>query len=259
MPATGFPGPFLANDKSTYINFGSWMIGANTGGNPGTAGSAVPAVTINTVNQWVGPGYYLECYNTTASTAAMPTMATLANNGINIDTVTGAAAKTIEITEGNAVSIKNAFISRGGSPFYVRATFNVNTLANVTSLYVGFRKQQTYQATLPAGYTDYAAFGVSGAAGKLQSLTQLSSGGNTTTDSTNLITAGTNFTVQVNVDGTGNATYLRDVTGNGPLIAPTTVAAYQFANSLTLIPFIIYTTVTSHTEVDLVSYSCGYL
>lgn len=259
MPATGFPGPWPANTKGTYVNFGSWMLGANSGALPGTAGSAVPATTINTFNQWLLPNGYFECYNTTASTAAMPTMATLANNGINIDTVTGAAAKTIEITEGNSVAQKNAFQSRGGIPFFVRATFNVNTLANVTSLYVGFRKQQTYQATVPTGYTDYAVFGISGAAGHLQSQTQLASGGNTVTDSTNVVTAGTNFTVQVNVDGSGNVTYLRDITGNGPLIAPTTVAAYQFGNALTLIPYILYTTVTSHTEVDLVAYACGLL
>lgn len=258
MPATGFPGPWPANDKSTICNFGSWMLGANTGGNPGTAGAAVPAVTINTVNQWLLPNGYFECYNTTTSTAAMPLMSTLANNGINIDTVTGAAAKTIEITEGNAISIKNAFASRS-VPFFVRATFNINTLANVTELYVGFRKQQTYQATMPTGYTDYATFGVHGAAGHLQSQTQIASGGNTVTDSTNIVTAGTNFTVQVNVDGSGNVTYLRDITGNGPLIAPTTVAAYQFGAGLTLIPYIVYTTVTSHTEVDLVNYTCGLL
>ena len=258
MPATGFPGPFKGNDKTTICNFGSWMLGANTAGNPGTAGAAVPATTINTINQWLLPDGYFECYNTTAATAAMPTMATLANNGINIDTVNGAAAKSIEITEGNAVSIKNAFASRS-VPFFVRATFNVNTLANVTSLYVGFRKQQTYQATLPTGYTDYAVFGISGAAGLLQSQTQTASGGNTVTNSTNTVTAATNFTVQVNVDATGNVTYLRDISGNGPLIAPTTVAAYQFANALTLVPYIIYTTVTSHTEVDLVNYTCGLL
>jgi len=257
MPATGFPGPFKNNDKTTICNFGSWLLGSNTGGNPGTAGAAVPATTINTVNQWLCGDTYFECYNTTASTAAMPLMSTLANNGINIDTVTGAAAKTIEITEGNAVSIKNAFASRS-VPFFVRATFNVNTLANVTTLKVGFRKQQTYNAT-ETNYTDLASFGISGASGHLQSITQLASGGFTTTDSTNVVTAGTNFTVQVNVDASGNVTYLRDVSGNGPLIAPTTVVAYQFGAGLTLIPYIYYTTVTSHSEVDLVQYTCGLL
>ena len=256
MPNT-FASPWKGNDRNTYINFGSWMLGANTAGNPGTAGAAVPAVTINTINQWMMSDGYMECYNTTASTAAMPTMGTILNNGINIDTVNGAAAKTIEITEGNSVSIKNAFTSRTAG-IYVRATFNINTLANVTELRVGFRKQQTYNAT-ETSYTDYASFGVVGAAGALQSRTQLASGGVTTTNSTNSVVALTNFTVQVQCDASGNVTYLRDVTGNGPLIAPTTVAAYQFGAGLTLIPYIYYTTVTSHTEVNLVSYSAGLL
>lgn len=260
MAVTGFPGPFKGNDKTTICNFGSWMLGANTAGNPGTAGAAVPATTINTINQWLLPDGYFECYNTTASTAAMPLMATIANNGINIDTVTGAAAKTIEITEGNSVAQKNAFASRS-LPFFVRATFNINTLANVTELYVGFRKQQTYQAVLPANYTDYATIGVHLATGKIQIQTQLASGGNTLTDTTNVATAGSNFTVQVNVDASGNVTYLLNVntTLSGPLVAPSATAAYQFGAGLTLIPYIIYTTVTSHTEVDLVQYTCGLL
>ncbi len=253
MPATGYPGPFANNDKGTYINFSGVPFGQVTGT------GAVPAVTINTANQWMCPGgFNMECYNTTTSTNVMPILGTLANNGINIDNVTGASGKTIEITEGVTAAIKNAFTSRT-TAYYVRATFNINTLANVTSLYVGFRKVQAYQATVPTGYTDYATFGVSGAAGHLQSQTQLASGGNVVTDSTNVATAATNFTVQVQCDATGNVTYLRDITGNGPLIAPTTVVAYQFGAALTLMPYILYTTVTSHTEVDLVSYACGPL
>jgi hypothetical protein len=251
MPATGFPGPWPGNEKKTIINFSNVPMGqvASTG--------AAPATTINTTNQWLCPGGYpMECYNTTASTNVMPIMGTLANNGINIDNITGAAAKTIEITEGNSPAIKNAFVARTAAPFFVRATFNINTLANVNVLKVGFRKQQTYNAT-ETNYTDLATFGVIGTSGHLQAVTQVASGGFTTTDSGNVAVAGTNFTVQVNVDGSGNVTYLRDVTGNGPLIAPTTVVAYQFG-AVTVVPYIYYTTITSHTEVDLVSYVCGF-
>jgi len=250
MPST-YPSPFFDNQKSMACNFTHQPLAQASGA------TAVPATTINTFNQWMVNGNYFECYNTTASTAAMPTMGTGANNGLNIDTITGASGKTIEITTGNNVGCLFAFGSRTAA-IYCRATFNINTLANVTSLYIGFRKQQTYQATIPTGYTDYATFGVSGAAGKLQSQTQLASGGNVVTDSTNVVTAGTNFTVQVNVDASGNVTYLRDILGNGPLIAPTSVAAYQFGAGLTIIPYIIYTTVTSHSEVDLVNFCCGF-
>ena len=250
MPSV-FPGPWTDNSRTLFCNFTHQPIAQASGA------TAVPATTINTFNQWMVNGCYFEQYNTTASTAAMPTMGTITNNGLNIDTITGAAAKTIEITTGNSTGGLLAFASRS-LPFFVRATFNVNTLANVTSLRLGFRKQQAYNAT-ETNYTDYATFGISGAAGHLQALTQLASGGVTTTDSGNVAVALTNFTVQINVDGSGNVTYLRDVTGNGPLIAPTTVVAYQFGAALTLIPYLYYTTVTSHTEVDLVSFACGYL
>lgn len=253
-----FPGPYPDNVRNTYCNFGHLPVAGNTGGNPGTTFAAVPATTINTLNQWMVNGCYFEQYNTTASTAAVPIMGTIANNGINIDNINGAAAKSIEITEGNAVSIKNAFLAGTSPAFFVRATFNINTLANVTELYVGFRKVQTYQATLPTGYTDYATIGVHGAAGLLQLQTQLASGGNIVTSTTNSVTAATNFTVQVNVSAAGVVTYLRDVVGNGPLIAPTATAAYTFG-AVTVVPYIVYTTVTSHTEVDLVEYACGLL
>lgn len=252
MPSV-YPTPYKNNDRTTICNF-YHIPAAQASGATG-----IPAVTINTFNQWVVDGCGVEQYNTTVSTAAMPTMSTLTNNGLNIDTITGASGKTIELVLGtNSVAQKDAYVAGTSSAFFTRATFNVNTLANVTSLYVGFRKVQTYQATLPAGYTDYAVFGISGAAGHLQSLTQAASGGNTTTDSTNTVTAGTNFTVQVNVSSSGAVTYLKDTTGNGPLIAPTTVAAYSFG-AVTVIPYIIYTTVTSHSEVDLVNWTTGLL
>lgn len=259
MPVVNFPNLYPANEARTICNFTHLPVCANTGGNPGTSFAAVPATTINTVNQWMVNGCYFEQYNTTASSAAAPTMGTLQNGGLNIDTITGAAAKSIEITEGNALSIKNSFVIGTSAAFFVRATLNVNTLANVTSLYIGFRKQATYQATLPTGYADYAVFGISGATGQLKSQTQTASGGNTVTDSTNTVTAGTNFTVQVNVSAAGAVTYLKDTSGNGALVAPTTVAAYSFTNALNVVPYLIYTTVTSHTEVDLLNWTCGYL
>jgi hypothetical protein len=204
-------------------------------------------------------GVYFEQYNTTASSAAMPSMGTIANNGLNINAITLVTGKTIEITQGNTAAQLNAFVIGTSPAFFVRATFDVATTADVTDLYIGFRKVQAYQATVPTGYTDYATFGVHGTSAKLQSQTQTGSGGNTVTDSTNTITAAQNFTVQVNVDGSGNVTYLKDTTGNGPLIAPTSVASYQFTNALTVMPYIIYTTGSAAAEVDLVSYSCGLL
>lgn len=235
----------------------------NTGGNPGVYGTAVAATTINTINTWVGGGWALEQYNTTAETAVAPILSSAnLNNGLNIDAVTGAASKSLEITEGNLLGAKNVFVTGTSNPFFVRATFLITTLADVTDLYVGFRKLQTYQATLPAGYTDYAAFGVHGTAGLLESQTQIGSGGNVVTTSGINVTAGVNFTIQVNVDGSGNASYSYSVANPatpGVKLTPAITVPYAFTAALDVIPYCIYTTPAGgHAEVDLVNWIAGY-
>ena len=220
---------------------------ASTGG--------VAAVTINTYNIWAVPQWSasFEQYNTTVATNIAPVMSATAGNGLNIDNIGGAVSKTIEITEGNTVNSKNAFVIGTSAAFFVKAGFNVATLADVTDFYVGFRKVQTYQATVPAGYTDYATIGIHGTSGLIELQTQVGSGGNTITSTTQSATAATIFTVEVLVSGAGVVTYLL----NGS--TPTAVAAYTFTNALTVIPYIIYTTPAGgHAEADLVSYQCGF-
>lgn len=242
---------YFSNAKVTYVpTFNAIpVMSASTGG--------VAAVTINTTNVWAVSqwGSYFECYNNTASTNIAPALSATAGQGLNIDNITGAVSKIIEITEGNSVNTKMAFQPRTSAAFYVQASFNVNTLADVTELNIGFRKVQAYSATglSAAAYTDYAIIGVHSTAGHLQLQTNLASGGNTVTDTTNTITAGTTYTLEVLVDASGNVTYLI----NG--IAPTVTAAYQFGAGLTVIPWIYYATPGGgHAEVDLVSYQCGF-
>jgi hypothetical protein len=239
---------FFSNSRVTYVPKFTNIptMSSSIGG--------VAAVTINTYNIWAVPqwGAAFEQYNTTVSTAIAPSMSATAGNGMNINTIGGANAKSIEITEGNTVNSKNAFVIGTSAAFYVQASFNINTLANVADVYLGFRKVQTYQNTIPAGYTDYATIGVHGATGEIELQTQIGSGGNVITDTTNAITAATTFTVRVNVSATGVVTYLL----NG--IAPTTVAAYTFTTALTVVPYLIYTSAAGgNTEVDLVNYQCG--
>jgi hypothetical protein len=219
---------------------------ADTGG--------VAVVTIGHINLWSLPQYgaYFEEYNTVATQVIVPPLSATAGRGLNLDVMTGANSAGCEITEGNSVNSKNAFVTGTAAAFFVSATFNIATLADVAALYVGFRKVQTYQATLPGGYTDFAAIGVVGAAGEIELQTQTASGGVTTTDTTQAITAATNFTLKVLVSAGGVVTYQL----NGS--APTVVAAYTFTASTTVVPYIIYTAdAGGHDEVDLVAYSCG--
>lgn len=221
---------------------------ASTGG--------VAAVTINTYNIWSFPefGTRLEQYNTTVATNIAPVVSGTLGKGLNIDNIGAGDSKSIEITEGNTINSKNAFVVGTSPAFYVKFGFSIVTLADVVSLTCGFRKVQTYQATLLTGYTDYACIGVqnSVASGEIQIQTQVGSGGETKTDTTQLATAATTFTVQVNVSTGGVVTYLF----NGA--APTVTAAYTFTSALTVIPFMVYTSASgAHAEVDLVSYECG--
>jgi hypothetical protein len=237
----------VSNAKVTAVSaFNSIpVISANTGG--------VGVVTINHVNLWAVPqnGAYFEQYNTVATQVIAPTLSATAGNGLNLDTMTGANSASIEITEGNSVNSKNAFVIGTSPAFYVQASFNIATLANVADVYVGFRKVQAYQATIPAGYTDYAVYGVHGAIGLIESQTQIGSGGNVITSSSVEVTAGVVFTVRINVSATGVVTYQI----NGGVSAP---SIYTFTSALTVIPYIIYTTAAGgHSEVDLVAYQCG--
>jgi hypothetical protein len=239
---------YVSNTENTFVPkfTGIPSMSASTGG--------VAAVTINTYNIWSVPqwGAQFEQYNTTVSTAIAPSVSTTLGDGLDIDTITGAASKSIEITEGNTVNAKNAFVIGTSAAFYVKAAFSIATLADVTDLYVGFRKVQTYQATIPGGYTDYATIGVHSTAGLVELQTQVGGGGNTVTSTTQSVTASTIFTVEVLVSAGGVVTYLL----NG--VTPTAVAAYTFTSALTVIPYIIYSTSAGgHAEVDLASYQCG--
>lgn len=238
---------YQSNIQNTYVPkfTGIPSMSASSGG--------VAAVTINTFNIWSVPqwGAQFEQYNTTVASAIAPTVSATAGQGINIDSIGAGNAKSIEITEGNTVNCKNAFVVGTSAAFFVQASFNIAVLADVADVYVGFRKVQTYQATIPAGYTDYATLGVHSTLGLVESQTQVGSGGNVLTTSGVTITAATNFSVRVNVSATGVVTYAI----NG---SPATTTGYTFTNALTVVPYLLYTSAAgAHAEVDLVAYQCG--
>jgi hypothetical protein len=252
MPSV-YPGPYLANDRNDYVTFSGVPIVQEA-----VSAASIGVVTVNHTNAWYIEGKYFEEYNTVATSQVAPSQGSVLNNGLNIGSLCNAASKEIEITQGNSASIKNCFVTRTSPAFFVRATFNIKTLADVTELSVGFRKQQTYATSSLSTYTDYAIIGVSGTAGHIKTQTGIGSA-YVVTDTTNVATAGTNFTVQVNIDGSGNVTYLWG-NANGTLVAPTTVVAAQMGASLNFIPWIHYTvSAAAADEVDLVQYSCGLL
>ena len=133
--------------------------------------------------------------------------------------------------------------------FFIKGVFKVATVAGCT-LELGFRKQQAY-ATALATYTDFASFG--SIAGEFESQTQIATAGVVTTDSTQAATDATQFEIGVLVDAYGNVTY----TLNGQ--KPTVVAAYQFANALTVVPFLrIIQNATTTATASCNYFECGF-
>ncbi len=252
MPSV-YPGPYLANERNDYVTFSTVPLPQEA-----IAAASIGVVTVNHTNRWLVEGKYFEQYNTVATSVVTPSFAGVLNNGLNIGALCNSASKEIEITQGNSTAIKNCFTIGTSPPFFVRATFNINTLADVTELSVGFRAVASYTASPLSTYADYAIIGVSGTAGEIQTQTGIASA-YVKTDSTQAVTAATNFTVQVNIDGSGHATYLW-ASANGKLAAPTTVVAATMTSAATFIPWIHYTvSAAAAAEVDLVSYACGLL
>jgi hypothetical protein len=133
--------------------------------------------------------------------------------------------------------------------FFLRGQFKIATVAGCT-LEMGFRKVAANNATL-SSYTDFAAIG--SIAGEFELQTQIGSGGVVTTDTTQASANATMFQITVLVDAFGNVTY--QINGQ----PPTTVAAYQFANNITVMPFLRIIQNSTTTAYAACNYfECGY-
>lgn len=109
--------------------------------------------------------------------------------------------------------------------------FKAQDVSGCNPLIMGLRKVQAFDATL-ANYTDFVSIGIVGTAAKLQTQTQIATGGVVTTDTTQVATDATAFRLKINVSAAGVVTYQIDSQ------TPTVVAAYTFANGLQIMPFI---------------------
>jgi len=131
--------------------------------------------------------------------------------------------------------------------FFFKGQFKMSAAAGAT-VELGFRKVAANAAAVST-YTDFASQSV--LAGHFETETQIASGGVVTTDSTQLAVNATMFQLAVLVDSFGNVTF--QINGQPPVVLP--VIPYQFANGITVMPFlrIIQNATTSATV------SCNYL
>lgn len=133
--------------------------------------------------------------------------------------------------------------------FFLTGQFKIATVAGCT-LELGFRKVQANNASL-ASYTDFAALG--NVAGDLEIQTQIATAGVVTTDTTQNAANATMVQLKVLVDNQGNVTY--QINGQAPVVT----AAYQFANGITVMPFVrIIQNVTTTAYAACNYLECGF-
>lgn len=154
----------------------------------------------------------------------------------------------IELCAGQTALCPYAFTVGSDAAFFVAGAFKVQDVSGINPLIIGFRKAAAFNATL-SSYTDFAVIGIVGTAAKIETQTQLASGGVTTTDTTQTATDGAVHQFKVTVDANGNVTYQFNYD------PPTVVAAFKFAAGTVLIPF-----VRSVEASDITTQaSCNYL
>lgn len=118
--------------------------------------------------------------------------------------------------------------------FVVTMTINIQDASGANPFVVGFVKTpQTLNQDYTL-YTDYALYGVVGTAAKLQTITNLNSGGAVTTDTTQTFIDGATNTFQVIVNKNGAVSYRL----NGA--SPTVTAAFTFDSGDVVTPFIAF-------------------
>lgn len=233
-------------DKYFFDSMSVNPTNVQVGGGAAAGGSAENDVMITNKNAF-------EYFNVGTNTNVGPKLD--GSFGLNLATQ---ATSTHGVEYNTGVTPQNNFtflIDNSGNTtpaFFVRAQFKVATIDGVNPLLLGFRKLQANNATF-ASYTDFASIGVVGTAGHFQTETQLATGGVVTYDTTQIGANATMFQVVVLVDSFGNVTY--EING----VAPTSTVPYQFANGLTVMPFIrVVQSVTTTASASCNYFECGF-
>ncbi len=159
----------------------------------------------------------------------------------------------MELCGGILASNRLSFTAQTDACF-VEVVVKLEDASGVDPFYVGFRKQEAYQAAI-GSYTDYFVLGVEGTANpnKIQFQTNLNGGGAATTDSTDTWADAAQKTIRVNVSAGGVATGLIDAAS--PTTEPST---FTFDSGDVLTPFIYFLNGTDLAgKVEISSFKCG--
>jgi len=199
--------------------------------------------------------YYAAIETTGTAIAQVPVVTasglTVPQDANHTDGVSG-----VELTHGTTARSRAAFTVGTDDDFYMEATITIADISDLTSMFVGFRKAEAYQAD-PEGYDEMAAWQIGGSAdGQFNIWTILNNAATTKTDTT--------MTDWVdNVAGTGTHVLRVEVYKNRRVIfkvygaEPTVTQAYSFDSGEVVLPFIHVTGDTGDAGVVISNWEVG--
>lgn len=163
-----------------------------------------------------------------------------------------------DVVDNDGVELVGGVLGASGRPFivgddpafYFCATIFVDDVSGTDDLHMGFRQTELFTAVFD-DYTDLASIGPM--SGNITIETILNNAGTTTTDTTDDWADDATKKLCTYVSGAGVVTYTID--GD----APTTTAAYSFADGLPVVPFVHYIhATTTPDEIILSLWEVGY-
>lgn len=170
--------------------------------------------------------------------------------GLNLVQDAAVAGDGIELCAGQTALCPYSFTTNQDAAFFLQAVFSVQDVSGANPLIIGFRKVQAFNATL-SSYTDFVSIGIVGTSNpnKIEIQTNLASAGVVTTDTTQTVADASVTQLKIMVSSTGVVTYQLNYA------TPTVIAAFTFAASTIVIPFIRFTQAADLTTQA----SCNYL
>lgn len=181
-----------------------------------TTGVAPTGTNGNVNLMYMQDGCLMEQFIIGTQTIIAPRMTA---NGLSIE-LDQTNAEGAEYNFGARSNAKHVYTAQTSAAFFAEATFYVEDYSGCAPLMMGFRKVEANNAVL-ADYTDYAAIGINQAtsAANATILSELNSGGQTATDTTDALAAEPNsFKVGVFVAANGVVTF--EVNGSAASAAP---------------------------------------
>lgn len=156
----------------------------------------------------------------------------------------------MEITGGVLGASGRPFTVGDDPAFYFCTTVTIADVSGTDDFHVGFRETEPFNAVFD-NYTDLASIGCIAADMYIETI--LANAATTSTDTTDACADATAYKWCTYVSDSGVVTY----TVNGS--APTTTAAYTFADGTTVVPFIHYLQDTDLTgEIDVTLWEVGF-